>query len=284
MAEPEFQSLVKKTNLYVQALNAVSNAQRTFDRYASWVDVKKGPTGKERYISYGLYTISTSSVADVKKAAQEGPPLKPALPELDTVIVRVAEAFGALEPVVKKASDYYEQEDYKDDDAKGAQELHRQMMPLFEKMFAGERALRAGLDTLKMQVDRRQLAQIEKLSGRNYEWHLRNFMIAAKGVINLLPEKPDAPVISAGAYKERYSELENAYNGYMTFTAEHSEEVKKVMLASFVESALKDFFTASKFLRRVLEAPKVERSEYVTRVNELAKAYNALIQRSNSLR
>jgi hypothetical protein len=53
LPEQEFQSLAEKTNLYVKALNAARNVQRSYDRYASWLDVKKGPTGKERYIMYG---------------------------------------------------------------------------------------------------------------------------------------------------------------------------------------------------------------------------------------
>jgi hypothetical protein len=284
LPEAEFHSLVEKTNLYVKALNAVSNAQRTYDRYVSWVDVKKGPTGKERYITYGLYEISKSQVDEVKQAAQKGPPLKPALPELDAVVVRLAEAFSGLEPIVKKAHDYYEQEDYKDDAAKGAQEFHARMMPLFERTFAAEAELRRGLDALKTQVDRRRLAQIEKASGRQYEWHLRSYMLAAKSVIDLLPESPEAPVIKTGIYKERYNELETAYNAFETYKSEHSDEVKKFIMASFVDSAVKDFFAASKFLRRTLEAGKLDRGEYVERVSETAKKYNDLIQRTNSMR
>ncbi|MDQ2659437.1 MAG: YiiG family protein, partial [Verrucomicrobiota bacterium] len=73
LSEPEFQSLVAKTNMYVKALNAVGSAQQSYDRYDSWVDVKKGPTGKERYISYGLYEINHYSVDEVKAAAKKGP-------------------------------------------------------------------------------------------------------------------------------------------------------------------------------------------------------------------
>ena len=284
LPEAEFQSLVEKTNLYVKALNAVSNAQRTYDRYASWVEVKKGPTGKERYISYGLYEISKSAVDEVKQAAQKGPQLKPALPDLDAVIVRLADAFGALEPLVKKAQDYYEQEDYKDDAAKGARDMHDKMMPLFERTFAAERELRRSLDTLKGQVDQRQLAQIEKLSGRKYEWHLRSYLLAAKALINLLPDSAEVPPIDAASYKKRYGELEATYNAFQTFASENPDERKKVIMASFVDSAVKDFFTASKFLRRTLEAAKLDRREYVTRVAAVAKTYNDLIQRTNSMR
>jgi hypothetical protein len=38
---------------------------------------------------------------------------------------------------------------------------------------------------------------------------------------------------------------------------------KKPIMASFVETAIKDYFAASKFLRRTLEAPKPDKGEYV---------------------
>ena len=280
----DFQSLIDKTNLYVRALNSVSAAQRSYDRYASWLDVKKGPTGKERYITYGLYEINKSSVNDVRAAAQKGPAMKPPLPKLDATITRLAEAFVALEPLVKKAHDYYEQEDYKDDGAKRGQELHEQMMPLFERTFAAERDLRRELDEIKRDLDKRQLAEIEKTHGRKYHWHLRSYLIAAKELITLLPEHADAPPIEASVYKTKYAALEDAYNGFESFITDNPDEVKKIMLGGMMESAVKDFYTASKFLRRTLEAPKLDRREYIEQVGALAQKYNQLIDRANTIR
>jgi len=51
LPDEEFQSLGEKTNLYVQAFNAPRNVQRSYDRYASWIEMKKDPTGTVRYIS-----------------------------------------------------------------------------------------------------------------------------------------------------------------------------------------------------------------------------------------
>jgi hypothetical protein len=149
LSDQQFQSLAQKTNLYVQALNAVSSIRSTYNRYASWVDLKKGPTGKERYITYGLYTLNSSPINDMTAAAAKGPTLAPPLAKLDEAAVKLAGAAKTLAPLVKAASDYYEQEDYKDDDAKRGQELHAQMMPLFEQVFAAEEALRRGLDSSK---------------------------------------------------------------------------------------------------------------------------------------
>ena len=281
--DTEFQPLIDKTNLYVRALNSVSAAQRSYDRYASWLDVKKGPTGKERYITYGLYEINPGSVRDVREAAQKGPGMKPPLPQLDAIITRMAEAFAALEPLVKRAHDYYAQEDYKDDGAKRGQELHEQMMPLFERTFAAERDLRRELDVIKRDLNKRQLAEIEKTEGRKYHWHLRSYLVAAKDLINLLPDDADAPPIAATAYKEKYAALEDAYNAFQSFITDNPDETKKIMLSGMAGSSVKDFYTASKFLRRTLETAKLDRRDYIEKVGELARTYNDLIRRTNSM-
>jgi hypothetical protein len=282
LSKTDFESLAEKTNLYVRALNAVTTVRNSYNRYASWVDLKKGPTGKERYITYGLYEINSSSLGDMVAAATKGPALTPPLRELDDAAVKLAGAAKTLAPLVKAADDYYDQEDFKDDAAKRGQELHQEMMPLFEQIFAAEAALRSGLDTVKDEVDRRQLAEIEKQSGKNYEWHLRNFMISAKSLVDLMPTSAEAPKIETSAYKARYAELESAYNGFMQLNGDPA--TKKPIMASFVETAIKDYFAASKFLRRTLESPKPDKGEYVTNVNELVEKYNTLIERSNTMR
>jgi len=282
LPEKDFKSLAEKTNLYVQALNAAGDVRRSYDRYASWVDVKKGPTGKERYISYGLYEINSGSVNDMVAAATKGPALTPPLRELDEAVSKLAGAAKTLAPLVKAADEYYEQEDFKDDAAKRGQELHAQMMPLFEQIFTAEASLRRGLNGIKAEVDRRQLAQLERESGRNYEWHLRSFMIHAKGLVDLLPDSADAPMIDRAAYKARYAELESAYNNFTQFG--ETPEAKKPIMASFLETGVKDFFAASKFLRRVLDSPKPEKREYFEKMRDLVDKYNTLIERTNTRR
>ncbi len=283
LSEAEFQSLVDKSNLYVKAINSLSRVKQSYERYISWVDLKKGPTGKEPYITYGLYDLNSSEVERIREAAKKGPALPPPLPAADAAIEKIASAVTELAPLVKRASSYYEQQDYKDDGAKRGQEMHAQMMPLFASAFAAEADLRRAMEPIKAQVDRRQLAELEKKSGRNYQWHLRNYLLAAKALVELLPDSASAPTVELAAYKARFDRLEAAYNGFDEFTTQHPEEVKKIILASFVDSAVKDFFAASKFLRRVLEAPKLDKREYVKRVNEMIEKYNGLIQRTNSL-
>lgn len=140
-------------------------------------------------------------------------------------------------------------------------------MPLFQQTFAAEADLRRQLDTIKRDLDKRQLAEIERTDGRKYHGHLRSYLLAAKELINLLPESAEAPPLEAAKYKPKYAEVEETYNAFQTFTSEHPEDAKKIMLGGMVESAVKDFYTASKFLRRTL-----------------AQKYNELINRTNNLR
>jgi hypothetical protein len=284
ISDAEFQALVDKTNLYVRALNATTTVRRSFERYDSWVDVKKGVTGRERYISYGLYELGKSSVDEIRRAGQRGPQMRPALPVLDDAAVELANAVTALEPLVRKAYEYYRQENYRDDNAAAGQQLHKEMMPLFERVFAAETALREGVDALKEQLDRRQLEELERVSGRNYQWHLRSFMLAAKGVINLLPDGPTASPIPAKEYRTRFAELEKTYDALRSYISDNPAEAKKLQLGSMVESAAGDFFTASKLLQRTLSAERLDRREYVERLTKVAQSYNHLIQLTNTAR
>jgi hypothetical protein len=282
LPENRFQSLVEKTDLYVKALKDARSIQRSYDRYASWVDVKKGPTGKEPSIESGLPEIS--NVQEIVDAGKKGPGMWPPLPNVDIQAQKLAEITTALTPLVKSASDYYAQHTYKNDAAKRGQELHLQMMPLFEQAFAAEAMLRFGLRAVKDDVDRRILAQLEKEHGKNYEWYLRTFLMAAETLADLLPNHLDAPMIEGARYKQRFANLEAAYTALMQFRAAHAEEIKQGVLAGLIGNAAEDFFAASKLLRNLLEMPKLDKQIYLAKVNDFATKYEDLLQRARSPR
>lgn len=276
LPEDRFRSLVEKTNLYVKALKATRSIQRSYDRYASWVDVKMGPTGRERSID-GLPEINSATLQEIVDAGHKGSGMWPPLPNVEVAAQKLAEAATALAPLVKTASDYYAQRGYKNDGAKRGQELHSQMMPLFEQAFASEAALRRELRGVKEDVARRNLAQLEKEHGKNFEWHLRTVLLAAETVGDLLPSRIDAPMIDGTRYKPRFANLEIAYTAFKQFSAAHPEEAK---LASYLGTSVEDFFGASKLLRQVLESPKPDKLLYLAKVSELAAKYEELGQRA----
>ena len=60
-AEPasadDIDAALQKANVYIETAKITERAIESWERYQSWVNLKAGPTGKERYISYGMYDV-----------------------------------------------------------------------------------------------------------------------------------------------------------------------------------------------------------------------------------
>ncbi|PYI93026.1 MAG: hypothetical protein DME97_06890 [Verrucomicrobia bacterium] len=276
LPDDKFKSLVEKTALYTKALSAARTVQKSYDRYAAWVDMKTGPTGKERSID-GVPDIA-GALQEIADAGAKGPGMWPPLGGVDGMAQKLAEATTALAPLVKSASDYYAQRQYKSDGAKRGQELHGQMLPMFQQFFGCELAMRRELSAVLEDIERRYLVQIEKEHGKNYDWHLRSFLLAAKTLADLLPNHADAAMIEGGRYKTRFANLQAAYTLFTQYCLEHPAEVQKMVLST----SLEDFFSATRILRGILDAPKPDRQIYLAKVNDLAAKYDALVQRTTT--
>jgi hypothetical protein len=276
LPEDKFKSLVEKTVLYNKSLNAARGVQKSYDRYAAWVDMKAGPTGKERAID-GVPDIA-AALQEITDAGANGPGMWPPLPGLDSAALNLAKATTDLAPLVKSASDYYAKKQYKSDAAKRGQELHGQMLPLFQQFFTSELTMRRELGAVTEDVERRNLARMEKEQGKNYEWHLRNFLFSAKTVADLLPNHVDAAMIESGRFRTRFANLQTAYTAFTQYCLEHPAEVQKIVLST----SLEDFFAATRILRGILDAPKPDRQVYLAKVNDLAAKYDALVLKTTT--
>jgi hypothetical protein len=276
LPDDKFKSLVDKTAIYDKALAAARVIQKSYDRYATWVDVKTGPTGKEKTVD-GVPDIAAAA-QEIANAAATGPGMWPPLPAVDDGVVKLAKTTATLAPVVKDASEYYAQKKYKTDAAKHGHELHAQMLPMFEQFFGSELALRRELGVVHEDIERRHLAQIEKEHGKNYDWHLRNFLLAARMVADLLPNHVDAAMIETSRYRTRFANLSACYALFTQYGIEHPAEIQKAVLAT----SLEDFFAATRILRGILDAPKADRQVYLAKVNDLAAKYDALVQRTST--
>src|SRR3977135_2583000 len=273
LPDDKFKSLVEKAARYAKALDTARAVQKSYDRYAAWVDIKTGPTGKERSID-GVPDIG--ALQEIADAGAKGPGMWPPLGGVDGMAQKLAQATTALAPVVKSASDYYAQRQYKNDGAKRGQELHGQMLQLFEQFFAAQLAMRRQFSPVFEDIERRYLAQIEKEHGKNYDWHLRSFLLAAKTLADLPTNHPDAAMIEGARFKARFANLQAAYTLFSQYCLEHPAEVQKTVLST----SLDDFFAATRILRGILDAPKPDRQVYLTKVNDLAAKYEALVQRT----
>jgi uncharacterized protein DUF3829 len=274
--------IIDELNGYIECLNRTS--PRTNDsrsRYLSWVNEKVGPTCTERYISYGLYTLYEDGVDKCNKAAQRGQAGPPSLPELEKAASDLAAAYAELVPLVQRAYDYYNQEDYKDDKCAKAQEMHPKLIQAFNRYREAAAKLQSGVDALKKDVDLRELARIEREEGRKLQWYVRKFGISAKELIQTVPE--DNPLkMNKDAYLTAYGNLEKDYDALNTYAAANREETGKTFWFSAFENSEKDLYTKAKFLKRDLSEGKGAAD--VNKLNDLINEYNRFISDANNLK
>jgi len=215
--DADMQAGIAKTNAYIELMNRTLRAQESWSRYSSWVNAKTGPTGKERIV-YGLYSLyDVRSEIDKARAATSQPP---AYPALDETVKRYITAYEAMAPLVAEADAYYERKDYLSDKMAGGKALHAKLAPAAQAFLTERKALERDMEAVKSDLDRRQLAAIEQHEGRKAKWHVRNVMIEAKTMVDLLPSN-SAPVVDLAAFDkalDRYAAAVKEFDAYSAAT------------------------------------------------------------------
>ncbi|WP_394824105.1 YiiG family protein [Pendulispora albinea] len=288
----EEEAIGEKLNAYIDCINSISDRfHDSGQRYFSWADPEKGPTGKERVI-YGLYTISDPAkcAAGIEKAKT----MKPSIPELEAAGTAYAAAVTSGFPVLKDANDYYDQKNYKDDKMAKGRALHPQLVSAFEGFDKADKALRAQVDTLNRQVKERTLAKLEKTEGKKLAYWRSYTMLVAEDVVKLGDSHPldkvDLPKLTA-----KIDEYEKAVNELNNYIGAHKDEADKFMMITALASEAKSFLVAAKeLMRRVRDKVPYSSgekmhlggsSEWMVEGSpgKLVKAYNSLVSRSNSI-
>ena len=191
------QAITNKLNAYVELSNRTLRASESLVRYESWVkNMKTGPTGRESIV-YGLYSLYDvrNEIAKAKAATT----MPPAMPVLDAEIPVYIAAYETLAPTITKADGYYERQDYKVDKMAEGKVLHAALAPA-ATTFLNERAKLDGLlKAEKEKADAAELALIERREGRKVQWQIKNVMMRARSVIDLLPSDKK-PVVDLVAF------------------------------------------------------------------------------------
>lgn len=190
--EADLDKWIAKNNAYVKLLNESLRARDSWNRYLSWVNMERGPTGKERII-YGLYSVGASSAKDAIAAARKAAENQPAAPALDAAAKELAATFETVFPIMNEANDYYDRKDYMSDNASGAKRLHGQLVPAARAFTAARDKMERLQDELNDKLDEVDLARIEKTEGKQYRWHMKRTMALAKKAVDLMPTNPRNP-------------------------------------------------------------------------------------------
>jgi hypothetical protein len=214
----ELRDRIAKSNAYTALMNRTMRISDAWQRYTSWVNVKTGPTGKERHIDYGLY-----SVYDVRReleAARAAINAKPAVPELDAAMKRYADAVEAVSPIINRASGYYDRKDHKTDNAAEGRELHGKLVPAIETFLKARNELRALFRPFKNDLDQQELAAIEAIEGKKRRWHAKNVVIRAAAVLEFLPSESQ-PVVEMKLFEESMTGYAQAVRDFDNFVIEN---------------------------------------------------------------
>ena len=195
--DAELQAAIAKSNAYTALMNRTLRAIESWQRYRSWVNIQQGPTGRERYISYGLYSLY--DVRSELEKAEAATAQEPAIPDLDDAMRRYIQSYRELAPLITRANGYYERKDYQDDRMALGRELHRQMVPAAEAFLKDRADVEAAMRGFRADLNRRELADIERREGPSARWHVRNVLIAARGVMDLMPSN-ESPRVDMAAF------------------------------------------------------------------------------------
>ena len=190
--EADLDKWITKNNAYVKLLNESLRASDSWNRYLSWVNLERGPTGKERII-YGLYSVGASSAKESIAAARKAADSAPSAPALDAAAKELAATFETVFPIMNEANDYYDRKDYMSDNASGAKRLHGQLVPAAHAFMAARDKMERLQDELNDKLDEVDLARIEKTEGKQYRWHMKRTMTLAKKAVDLMPKDPRHP-------------------------------------------------------------------------------------------
>ncbi len=278
-----------KLDAYIDCYNANNRPIRqVMERYASWVkDLEAGPTGKERNV-YGLSSIDESDVEKCE-AAVKAAKTPPALADLDTAATAYVEAVKAAAPVVNEADTYYDRKDYQDDKFANGKRMHA---ALWKSLVAFDGASDAFSKLISAENDKRldrELADVEKVQGKNLLWHKMVASRMAKQLANTLEEdefdtkQAEADVLA----------FTNHVDATLAYAKAHDS--KKPHSWSMFERALTGFLDAAKTrMRRVRDREAYSSGEKITMQSapqvvrghpaQVSQAYNQLVENGNGMR
>lgn len=190
----DFEATLQKANAYIETAKNTERAVESWERYLSWVNIKTGPTGKERYISYGLYDLSDFD--SLLNEAHTATGSEPKRATLDASMTRYIAAYQALAPVINKAAAYYESQGYEKDGLAEGKKLHAQLVPLAKAFIAERDVLMPELRVFVRDAEGQELKEIEKRDGRKAAWQAGNVLHAANRVVDIFPRDRPQPMTS----------------------------------------------------------------------------------------
>ena len=181
----DVEAALEKANVYIELSKTTERAVESWDRYQSWVNMKTGPTGAERYIDYGLYELNDapSALAEAREMAAK----PPTAAKLDAAILRYLTAYEALAPVMNEAANYYDSKGYASDKMARGKALHTAMVPLATAFLAEREAMMPDLRVFVRDVEGQEVEALSTRDSASVVSHVAAVMHHLNRVIDVFP-------------------------------------------------------------------------------------------------
>ncbi|OJY04670.1 MAG: hypothetical protein BGP04_03455 [Rhizobiales bacterium 62-17] len=254
-------------------MNRTLRVEDSINRYRSWVNMKTGPTGKERYIDYGLYEVYDTTRETTEASAAAG--REPAMPELDAAVKAFIAANTAISPLLNQAAGYYQRKDYLADKMEQGRDLHAKLLPAIETYGTARARMEAAFRVEKDKADQQRLDAIEKQEGRLAKWQRTNVMWKIRRVMDVLPSS-GRQAIDLSAFDAALNDYAGAIKDMVAFTG--SNPGKLSSFASTPSQLLGDL----RGLREQLARTKGDPRRMSNGLQSIVNQYNMLVQMSNS--
>ena len=181
--EAGLKAATTKFNVYVTYMNGSLGIASSIASYTSWVNMRVGPTGRERDV-YGVSSVTDA--ATERAAAAAALTADPLLPDLDGAMRAYIAVEKPMAPILNEAHGYYDRKDYTEDGMAGGKVLHPRIAAVAGPFLAARARLEAVMRVEKGQLDAIRLATIEKKEGRDAHWQIANVMMRAKLALDTL--------------------------------------------------------------------------------------------------
>ncbi|MCL2714717.1 MAG: YiiG family protein [Alphaproteobacteria bacterium] len=192
--EASQRALFSKIDAYVRCINALSGrVHKSRARYFSWAN-RSGPSRAESEI-LGLHSIDNPTRC--REEVETVNDLAPHYPELETTATAYATAATRLYPILKEASSYYDQRNYKDDHMARGTAMHPLLVAGFDEFVAADRNLRHLIEPLNENRARQNLTAVENRSGRTLDFEVAALMLDASALATAIRSDPDVARITA---------------------------------------------------------------------------------------
>jgi hypothetical protein len=194
----------------VEALLINSNGLMTaWNRYANWVDMAQGPTGKERGTG-GFFAIDATRIDGAIAKARQLSEMEPVIPVLDDLLKRYADAMQSALPTAAEASGYYARKEFLSDAMSGGKSLHPRLVKAYQPFLQSREDLGGLDDRLREAIDAREIDTIESKEGHSANWRRRTILVTARKVLALAPTEGHPPPERLDAFDKAIDRLGQA--------------------------------------------------------------------------